>query len=117
PLSTAYSVSETIGRKARLDDSFEEARAFYLSYAIVVIVAALLVLIPGAPLISILFLSQALNAVLLLVLLPFMRALGKDPELMADNRLGRAGRLLTGAALLVVAISVLALAVLTIVAP
>jgi Mn2+/Fe2+ NRAMP family transporter len=114
PLSTAYSVSETIGRKAKLDDSFEEARAFYLSYAAVVVVAASLVLIPGAPLISILFLSQALNAVLLLVLLPFLRALGKDPELMAENRLGPAGRILTGAALLVVAVSVVALAVLTV---
>jgi Mn2+/Fe2+ NRAMP family transporter len=114
PLSTAYSVSETIGRKARIDDSFEEARAFYLSYAVVVVVAAALVLIPGAPLISILFLSQALNAVLLLVLLPFMRALGRDAELMAENRLGRAGRVLTGAALLLVAASVLALAVLTV---
>jgi Mn2+/Fe2+ NRAMP family transporter len=114
PLSTAYSVSETIGRKAKLDDSFEEARAFYLSYAAVVVVAASLVLIPGAPLISILFLSQALNAVLLLVLLPFLRSLGSDPDLMAEHRLGRAGRLVTGAAFLVVAASVLALAVLTI---
>ena len=114
PLSTAYSVSETMGRKARLDDSFEEAPGFYLSYAVVVVVAAVLVLIPGAPLISILFLSQALNAVLLLVLLPFMRALGNDTELMGDNRLGRADRVLTAAALLVVAASVLALAVLTV---
>ena len=114
PLSTAYSVSETIGRKARLDDSFGEARAFYISYAAVVVVAATLILIPGAPLISILFLSQALNAVLLLVLLPFMRSLGKDADLMADNRLGRPGRVLTGAALLVVAVSVLALAALTV---
>ena len=37
--------------------------------------AAGLVLIPGAPLIRILFLTQALNAVLLLALLPFLRAL------------------------------------------
>jgi Mn2+/Fe2+ NRAMP family transporter len=114
PLSTAYSVSETAGRKARLDDSFGEARAFYISYAAVVVVAATLVLIPGAPLISILFLSQALNAVLLLVLLPFMRLLGKDADLMGDNRLGRPGRFLTAAAMLVVAVSVLALAVLTV---
>jgi Mn2+/Fe2+ NRAMP family transporter len=114
PLSTAYSVSETLGRKARLDDSFEEARSFYLSYAAVVVVAAALVLIPGAPLISILFLTQALNAVLLLILLPFMRALGKDRELMGANRLSAVDRLLTGAALLIVAASVLALAVLTV---
>ena len=79
-----------------------------------VFVAAVLVLIPGAPLISILFLSQALNAVLLLVLLPFMRALGRDAELMGDNRLGPVDRVLTAAALLVVVASVLALAVLTV---
>ena len=34
-------------------------------------------LIPGAPLIAILFLTQALNAVLLLVMLPFIRSLGQ----------------------------------------
>jgi Mn2+/Fe2+ NRAMP family transporter len=114
PLSTAYSVSETLGRKADLDDSFDEARSFYVSYAVVVSVAAVLVLIPGAPLIPILFLSQALNAVLLLVLLPFMRSLGRDRELMGDHALGRAGRLATGIALTVIAISVLALGLLTV---
>ena len=93
PLSTAYSVSETFGRKADLDDSFEEARVFYLSYGVVVAVAAVIVLIPGAPLIPILFLSQALNAVLLLVLLPFIRSLGKDRELMGENALSRGDRL------------------------
>jgi NRAMP (natural resistance-associated macrophage protein)-like metal ion transporter len=114
PLSTAYSVSETLGRKADLNDSFGEARSFYLSYGIVVTVAAILVLIPGAPLIPILFLSQALNAVLLLVLLPFMRSLGRDRGLMGPHALGRGGQLATGIALAVIAISVLALAVLTV---
>jgi NRAMP (natural resistance-associated macrophage protein)-like metal ion transporter len=109
PLSTAYSVSETFGRKADLDDSFEEARVFYLSYGVVVIVAATIVMIPGAPLIPILFLSQALNAVLLLILLPFIRSLGKDRELMGENALGRGDRLATGLALVVVAASVIAL--------
>jgi Mn2+/Fe2+ NRAMP family transporter len=114
PLSTAYSVSETLGRKADLDDSFAEARSFYLSFAAVVAVAAILVLIPGAPLIPILFLSQALNAVLLLVLLPFMRALGQDRELMGAHALGRRGRLATGIALAGIAVSVLALGALTV---
>jgi Mn2+/Fe2+ NRAMP family transporter len=113
PLSTAYSISEAFGKKADLDDTFEEARPFYVSYAVVVITAAVLVLIPGAPLIPILFLSQALNAVLLLVLLPFMRSLAKDRELMGENALGRGDRIATGVALGVIAVSVLALAVLT----
>jgi NRAMP (natural resistance-associated macrophage protein)-like metal ion transporter len=114
PLSTAYSISETLGRRAALDDSFAEARSFYLSYAAVVAVAAVLVLIPGAPLIPILFLSQALNAVLLLVLLPFIRSLGKDRELMGGQALGRTERFVTGLALALVAVSVLALGVLTV---
>ena len=114
PLSTAYSVSETLGRKADLDDSFSEARSFYLSFAGMVALAALLVLIPGAPLIEILFLSQALNAVLLLVLLPFMRALGGDRELMGRHALGPAGRIATGAVLLAVAGSVVTLTVLAV---
>jgi Mn2+/Fe2+ NRAMP family transporter len=114
PLSTAYSISETFGQKADLNDTFDEARPFYVSYGVVVTVAAVFVLIPGAPLIPILFLSQALNAVLLLVLLPFMRSLGQDRELMGSHALGRGGRLATGIALAVIAISVLALGVLTV---
>jgi Mn2+/Fe2+ NRAMP family transporter len=84
PLSTAYSVSEA------------------------------LVLIPGAPLVSILFLSQALNAILLLVLLPFMRHLARDPAVMGPHALGPSGRLLTGLALALVALSVGALAILSV---
>jgi Mn2+/Fe2+ NRAMP family transporter len=114
PLSTAYSVSETLGRKANIDDTFEEARSFYVSYGIVVIVAAVFVLIPGAPLIPILFLSQALNAVLLLVLLPFIRSLAGDHQLMGSHALGRGDRLVTGIALAMIAVSVLTLGVLTV---
>lgn len=113
PLSTAYSISETFGRKADLDDSFGEARVFYLSFGAVSAVAAAVVLIPGAPLIEILYLTQALNAVLLLVMLPFMRRLGRDRELMGAHALGRFGRISTGLALAAIAASVLALAVLS----
>jgi NRAMP (natural resistance-associated macrophage protein)-like metal ion transporter len=113
PLSTAYSISETLGRKADINDSFSEARSFYLSFGAVTLIAVAIVLIPSAPLIPILFLSQALNAVLLLVLLPFMRSLGKDRELMGEHALGPADRLVTGIALAMIAASVLALGVLT----
>jgi NRAMP (natural resistance-associated macrophage protein)-like metal ion transporter len=112
PLSTAYSISESLGRRADLDDSFRQEPTFYLSFAAVTVLAAVLVLIPGAPLIQILFLSQALNAVLLLVLLPFIRRLAGDRELMGDNALGRFDRISTAIALALVAISVVALGVL-----
>jgi len=114
PLSTAYSISEAFGRRADLDDSFEQARVFYLSFGAVVAVAAIVVLIPGAPLVPILFLTQALNAVLLLVLLPFIRSLAKDRDLMGAHALGSWGRWSTGIAFGLIAASVLALGVIAI---
>lgn len=114
PLSTAYSTTEALNVRGDVNDTFHEAPVFYVTFVAVVAVAALIVLIPGAPLIPILFLSQALNAVLLLVLLPFMRGISRDAELMGEHASGRAGRAVTGAALVLVAASVLALAALTI---
>jgi NRAMP (natural resistance-associated macrophage protein)-like metal ion transporter len=114
PLSTAYSISETLGRRADLNDSFAEARAFYLSFGAVVAVAAAIVLIPGAPLIQLLFLTQALNAVLLLVILPFIRSLAMNRELMGEHALGRRGRWVTGVTFALIALSVAALLVLSV---
>jgi NRAMP (natural resistance-associated macrophage protein)-like metal ion transporter len=82
PLSTAYSVCEFTGSEAGLDDEIADASLFYLTYLIVTGVAALIVLLPGAPLIPILILSQVLNAVLLLPLLAFMYGISRDRDLM-----------------------------------
>lgn len=114
PLSTAYSVAEAFEQPADLNDGFRRARLFYGAYGTAVAVAVAVVLIPGAPLIPILFLSQALNAVLLLAILPFLRALARDRELMGSHRLGRLDSLLTALVIALVAVSVVALAVLTI---
>jgi hypothetical protein len=48
PLSTAYSVSEALGRQARIEASIREEPVFYGTYALVVVVGALVVLAPGA---------------------------------------------------------------------
>lgn len=115
PLSTAYSVSEAAGSPSDINDSPREAPLFYASFAASVVVAGAIVLIPGAPLVSILFLSQALNAVLLLPLLVFIRRLALDRSVMGDLTLGTAGRVVTGITLALIAVSVAALAALTIV--
>jgi NRAMP (natural resistance-associated macrophage protein)-like metal ion transporter len=114
PLSTAYSVAESFDRKCDLNDTFSQAPVFYSAYGACALVAVTLVLIPGAPLIPILFLSQALNAVLLLAILPFLRALARDPQVMGDYRIGRATSIATAAVIALVAVSVAALAVLTV---
>jgi Mn2+/Fe2+ NRAMP family transporter len=86
PLSTAYSISETVHAEAKLDDHFREAPTFYLSFFAVMGVATVLVLIPGAPLVRILFLTQALNAILLLPLLGLMLVLARDRDVLGDDR-------------------------------
>jgi NRAMP (natural resistance-associated macrophage protein)-like metal ion transporter len=114
PLATAYSVSETLGREAALDDTFADARIFYCTYAGVVVVAVVLVLIPGAPLIPILFLSQALNAVLLLPLLVLLSRMSRDPAIMGRYRSSRAGAALQTLVTAALTICVVTLLVLTV---
>jgi NRAMP (natural resistance-associated macrophage protein)-like metal ion transporter len=115
PLSTAYSVAEAFGRRADLNDHFREARLFYSAYGASALVAAALVLIPGAPLVKILFLTQALNAILLLAILPFLRGLARDPEVMGDQRLSRLDSIATATVIVLVALSVVLLGVLSVV--
>jgi Mn2+/Fe2+ NRAMP family transporter len=113
PLSTAYSVSEALGREGALDDRFAEARVFYCTYGAIVGVSALIVLVPGAPLVSILFLTQALNALLLLPLLVFLARLSRDPALMGEHRSSRAGAAAQALTIAVLAVCVAALAILS----
>jgi Mn2+/Fe2+ NRAMP family transporter len=110
PLSTAYSVSEATGHEAALDDSFREAPFFYGAYGLVVAVGAGIVLIPGVPLIGILFGTQIVNAVLLVPILIVMIRIGRDPEVMGEYRNGRVGQALALAAAALVGISLVGLA-------
>jgi len=84
PLSTAYSISDLTGRPAALDDSYSEAPLFYSTFAAITVLSASLILIPGAPLITILIISQIINAVLLLPLLLYMFGISRDKRLMGE---------------------------------
>jgi Mn2+/Fe2+ NRAMP family transporter len=114
PLSTAYSICEYTGLEAALDDRFTDAKPFYLSYVVVISVSALIVLLPGAPLIPILVLSQVLNAILLLPLLVFMYGIARDRDLMGDHTASRPAAALYLATIAVVALCVGALFVLSV---
>jgi Mn2+/Fe2+ NRAMP family transporter len=111
PLATAYSVAEAANKPATLDAGPHNDRLFYLTFVGVVACAAAIVLVPSVPLVPLLYLSQALNAVLLLAVLPFIRGLARDPELMGSHRLGRAGSVATALVIGLVAVSVATLAV------
>jgi Mn2+/Fe2+ NRAMP family transporter len=75
--------------------------------------SAALVLVPGAPLIPILVLTQVLNAVLLLPLLAFMFGVARDRDLMGDRTVSRAGATGYLFAIAFIAVCVAALAVLS----
>jgi Mn2+/Fe2+ NRAMP family transporter len=100
PLSTAYAVTDLTGRPAALDDKVEEAPLFYSTFAVITVVAAILVLIPGVPLIKILVMTQIINAILLLPLLFYMFGIARDSRLMgeykaSDRMLGIYGLIIT----------------------
>jgi Mn2+/Fe2+ NRAMP family transporter len=112
PLATAYSVSEALGYDGGLDDSFSEARTFYCTYGALVALGAGIVLIPGVPLVPILFLTQALNAILLPPLLIFMARIARDPVVMGRQRSGAAAAVAYSVTIAVIIACVAALAVL-----
>lgn len=84
PLSTAYSISDLTGRPAALNDKFKDAPLFYLTFGFITALSAVLILLPNAPLIKILILTQILNAVLLLPLLIYMLGISRDKKLMGE---------------------------------
>jgi NRAMP (natural resistance-associated macrophage protein)-like metal ion transporter len=82
PLATAYYVSEAFGFEAGIDKKWDEAKEFYTLYTGILIVSAIIILIPDAPLIKISIWSQVLNGVLLPVVLVSMILLINNKKIM-----------------------------------
>ena len=82
PLSTAYAVCEGFGWQTGVDRTLREAPGFFSIYLSMVTAGALLILWPKAPLITIMFLSQTLNGILLPFVLIFMLLLINDRTIM-----------------------------------
>ena len=82
PLATAYYISEAFGFEAGIDKKWDEAKEFYVLYTGILIISALVILIPGAPLIKISIWSQVLNGILLPVVLISMMLLINNKKIM-----------------------------------
>jgi len=65
PISTSYTICEAMGWESGLDHKFSEAKQFYGLYTALIVIGALLVLLPGLPLISVMFFSQVINGIML----------------------------------------------------
>jgi Mn2+/Fe2+ NRAMP family transporter len=94
PLTSAYTACEAFGWEAGVDWSWREAPAFYLLLAFFVGFAALFVLIPGLPLIQVMFLSQVLDGLLLPIVLVFVMLLAADKRLLGPLASGRVNLIL-----------------------
>ncbi len=81
-LSTAYAFSEFFGYEGSLDAPFEKGKSFYILFLFQLIVAALIVMIPGISLFKIVFYTQSLNGALLPVMFFFLLKASNSPELM-----------------------------------
>jgi len=82
PLSTAYYVCEAFGFERGIDNRFGEAKIFYGLYLALIVIGAGVVIIPGAPLLAIIFYSQVLNGALLPVVLVLMLLLINSKHIM-----------------------------------
>jgi NRAMP (natural resistance-associated macrophage protein)-like metal ion transporter len=85
PLSTAHVICEGLGFEAGLDNKLNEAPTFYALYTLLIVVGAGIILIPKAPLLKILVLSQVANGVWLPVVLIFILLLINRKDLMGEH--------------------------------
>ncbi|MEW6714490.1 MAG: Nramp family divalent metal transporter [Nitrospirota bacterium] len=85
PLATAYYICEAMGWEAGVNKSFREAPQFMWIYTALIVISALLVLIPGAPLILLMILSSLLNGILLPFVLVFALSLVNNRRIMGKH--------------------------------
>jgi Mn2+/Fe2+ NRAMP family transporter len=81
-LATSYAFGDVFGLKHSLHRGFSDAKQFYLAYTAMVVVAAAIVLIPGAPLGLITTAVQALAGLLLPSASVFLLLLCNDREVL-----------------------------------
>ncbi|MEI6305852.1 MAG: Nramp family divalent metal transporter [Deltaproteobacteria bacterium] len=89
PLSTAFYICEGLGWESGVDKEFDQAPQFFWLFTIIIVTSAILILIPNAPLMMIMFISQVVNGAVLPFILIFMIKLINDRNLMGNHVNGR----------------------------
>ena len=84
PLSTAYAVCGAFGWERSVNRRLREAPAFFGLFAALVVGGAAVVLIPGLPLLTLLFLPNVVGGILLPVILVLMLKLVNDRRIMGS---------------------------------
>ncbi len=84
PLSTAFVVCEGMGWEDGVNKKFSEAPQFYGLYSLLIFLGAAVVLLPGIPLIPVMYISQVINGIVLPAILIFMLVLINNKKLMGE---------------------------------
>lgn len=84
PLATAYYICEAMGWEKGINKTFREAPQFMWIYTFIIVVSAFLVLLPGAPLVTLMVLSAVVNGVLLPFVLIYAISLVNNRKLMGE---------------------------------
>ncbi len=84
PLSTSYYICEGMGWELGVDKDFREAPQFFWLFTLSIVLGAGAILLPGAPLILVMYLSQVVNGMVLPFILVFMLLLVNDRRLMGE---------------------------------
>jgi Mn2+/Fe2+ NRAMP family transporter len=84
PLSTAYTVCEGMGWENGVNKKFSEAPQFYGLYTLLIVMGGGIILLPKVPLISVMYISQVINGVVLPAILIFMLILINDKKIMRN---------------------------------
>src|SRR5438445_11041514 len=82
PLATAYYICEAMGWEAGVDKTLRDAPQFMGLYTAFLVIGSLIVMVPGAPLIRIMWAAQVINGIMLPFVLIFMLKLVNQPDLM-----------------------------------
>jgi NRAMP (natural resistance-associated macrophage protein)-like metal ion transporter len=89
PISTSYTICEAMGWESGLDHKFGEAKQFYGLYTALIAAGALLVMIPGIPLIQVMLISQVVNGIMLPFTVVPILLFVNNKKLMGDYVNGR----------------------------
>lgn len=89
PVSTSYVITEAFGIESGLNFGIKETPEFYGLFVLLLILGGLMVVLPFFPLLAILVVSQAVNAVLLVPILIFLYILSNDKKILGEFTNGK----------------------------
>lgn len=84
PLATSYYICEAMGWESGVDRNFKEAPQFLGIYTALIVMGVIIIIIPNVPLITVMWISQVINGVMLPFVLIFVLYLINKSDLMNE---------------------------------